>query len=121
MRSRSTPDPHLAEVTRRRLALLSREIAEARSLEPHPDRHEGTPDEGTGGRPVTEIDDPPAGHRGQTLGGDRRPRPGRHAERAVGPAGRVAGWLHDRLPPTLQGRTRLGAAQVAVVALVVGG
>ncbi len=31
----------------------------------------------------------------------------------------LAGWLHDRLPPTLQGRVALGGAQVAVLALAV--
>jgi competence protein ComEA len=31
-------------------------------------------------------------------------------------AGRVAGWLDDRLPPALQGRVALGSAHLAVVA-----
>ena len=45
--------------------------------------------------------------------------PGRHARRPVGLAGRAGGWLHDRLPPTLQGRVRLGPAHLTVVALLV--
>ncbi len=44
---------------------------------------------------------------------------GRHALRPVSPAGRLGGWVHDRLPPTLQGRVRLTAGHLSVVALLV--
>jgi competence protein ComEA len=37
----------------------------------------------------------------------------------VAASGRVGGWLHDRLPPTLQGRVRLTAGHFSVVALLV--
>jgi competence protein ComEA len=37
----------------------------------------------------------------------------------VAASGRVGGWLHDRLPPTLQGRVRLTAGHLSVVALLV--
>lgn len=105
MRSRPTPDG-LAEVTRRRLELLSAEIAGARPDLPLPR--------------ALEQDD----HSGDLTGPpDRRlPEPGpagRHARRSVGWAGLVWGWLHDRLPPTLQGRVQVGAAQLGVLALTV--
>ncbi len=45
--------------------------------------------------------------------------PGRHARRSVGLTARAGGWLHDRLPPTLQGRVQIGASHLTVVALLV--
>jgi len=45
--------------------------------------------------------------------------PGRHARRSFGVAGRAGGWVHDRLPPTLQGRVDLTPSHLAVVALLV--
>jgi competence protein ComEA len=48
-----------------------------------------------------------------------RPTRGRHALRPVGPGDRVGGWVHDRLPPTLQGRVALTASHLSVVALLV--
>jgi competence protein ComEA len=45
--------------------------------------------------------------------------PGRHALRSVGLTARAGGWLHDRLPPTLQGRVQIGASHLTVVALLV--
>jgi competence protein ComEA len=45
------------------------------------------------------------------------PVPGRHArERGVGWSGRIGGWLHDRLPPTLQGRVGLAPAHLVLLA-----
>jgi competence protein ComEA len=44
---------------------------------------------------------------------------GRHARRPVGAGDRVGGWVHDRLPPTLQGRVSLTASHLSVVALLV--
>ena len=102
MRSRPTPDPSLAEVTRRRLQLLSAEIAAARSDLPHP-RPEGHSDEPVDLRPRAAAPGPA----------------GRHARRSVGWRGLATGWLEDRLPPTLQGRVRLGAAHLVVLAVAV--
>ncbi|MGH3444507.1 MAG: helix-hairpin-helix domain-containing protein, partial [Nocardioidaceae bacterium] len=45
--------------------------------------------------------------------------PGRHARRAAGATDLAAGWVHDRLPATLQGRLQLGNSHLTVVALVV--
>jgi len=47
------------------------------------------------------------------------PAPGRHARRPVAPAQRAGGWLHDRLPATLQGRVALRAGHLVVVAVLV--
>ena len=47
------------------------------------------------------------------------PAPGRHARRSVGPTQRAGGWLHDRLPATLQGRVGLRPGHLAVVAVLV--
>ncbi len=44
---------------------------------------------------------------------------GRHARRPLTASRRMTGWVADRLPPTLQGRVHLGAAQFGLVALVV--
>ncbi|HSJ21412.1 MAG TPA: ComEA family DNA-binding protein [Nocardioidaceae bacterium] len=48
-----------------------------------------------------------------------RPARGRHALRPVGAGDRVGGWVHDRLPPTLQGRVALTASHLSLVALLV--
>ena len=102
MRSRKSAHEEVAEVARRRLELLSAELAEIR---PAP---EDTPNlrapGGSGEPPVL----PAAGA-------------GKHAHRSVGLAAAVGGWSHDRLPPTLQGRVRLTAGHVAVLALLVAG
>jgi len=114
MRSRPAPDAHLAEVTRRRLELLSAEIAGARpDLSPQrTDRQDDGPDDlappGTTTPPDTTT--PPV---------TTTPIVGRHARRSVGWRRLVSGWLLDRLPPTLQGRIQLGAAQLGVLALTV--
>lgn len=44
---------------------------------------------------------------------------GRHARRPVNASGRVGGWVHDRLPPTLQGRVHLSPSHLTTVALLV--
>ncbi|HSE08684.1 MAG TPA: ComEA family DNA-binding protein [Nocardioidaceae bacterium] len=46
---------------------------------------------------------------------------GRHARRPVAAPGRLGGWVHDRLPPTMQGRVALTAGHLSVVALLVAG
>jgi competence protein ComEA len=102
MRSRTTPDDHLAEVTLRRLEQLSAEIAGTRSDLQLPRTDEQVDEAGGLARRVTA---PPAS--------------GRHARRSVGWRGLVAGWLHDRLPPTLQGRVRLGATHLGVLAVTI--
>jgi competence protein ComEA len=100
MRSRPAfddSDDSVADVTRRRLDALIVELAAARGELP-PER-----------APVE------AGEQAPTSG-----RPGgRHALRPLTASRRVAGWLSDRLPPALQGRAHLGAAQFGLVALVV--
>jgi len=99
MRSQPVPDDRLAEITRRRLELLSAEIAGAR-----------------GDQLLVHLDEEPV------ASGDLSPapaRPGRHARRSVGRWGLLGGWLHDRLPSTLQGRVRLEPAQLGILALIV--
>ena len=91
-------------MARRRLELLSAELAEIR-----PDPVE---------TPEPRVDRAgPASH--PTAGRSARPTvdghgAGRHAHRPVGRAGRGRRLDPDRLPPTLQGRVRLTAAHLAV-------
>lgn len=54
----------------------------------------------------------------ETAPEDPGPPVGRHAHRSGSATLRLTGWLRDRLPPTLQGRIRLGAPQVAAVAVL---
>lgn len=80
-------------MARRRLELLSAELAATRPepvLPPPEDRVPG----GSGGPP------------------------GRHARRPVRASGRLAGWLGDRLPPSLQGRVRIGTGHLALITTV---
>jgi competence protein ComEA len=97
----------VAEATRRRLALLGRELARA-GVEP---RHDPE-DEDLGG--------PPEGPVGEALVVPAAVGvPGRHSRgRPASPGGRGVAWLQDRLPATLQGRVSLGAGHVAVLAVV---
>jgi competence protein ComEA len=106
MRSRRSADDEVAEVARRRLELLSAELAEIRpeSVDPPFPGDRG----GSGERP------PP--------GAGAAPVAGRHAHRPVGLGAAVGGWAQDRLPPPLQGRVQLSAAHLVVVLLLaVGG
>lgn len=92
----------MAEITRRRLELLGAELAGSPSAGA---AAEGSADgSGPVDRPVPGAAEPP---------------PGRHARRAVRPAGRAGAWVHDRLPPTLQGWVRLTAGHLTVVSLMV--
>jgi len=141
MRSRSTTHDQLAEVARRRLELLSAELA---GIRPGPDADTGNPDvrgpgelsvrSGGGPPPSPEQPprpppEPPESCRPPASPGPARPpvddrepvapAPGRHAHRSVGLLGLVAGWTHDRLPATLQGRVRLSATHLVVLALLV--
>lgn len=104
MRSRKAANDHVAEVARRRLELLSAELAGIRRDLP--------------GDPVTGDTAPeqaPLEPAAQVV----EARPGRHAQRPLDRGTRIGGWLHDRLPPTLQGRVGLDASHVTVVALLV--
>ena len=80
-------------MARRRLELLSAELAAT--------------------RPEPAL--PPPGDRAP--GGSGEP-PGRHARRPVRTSGRLAGWVQDRLPPSLQGRVRIGAGHLALLTTV---
>lgn len=115
----------MAEIARRRLELLSTELAGLRAtlrVEQEPSEAEtpapeviqetgaGVPHLGlTGAALPGEPDGPDAGRLSR----------GRHARRPVTRAGRVGGWVHDRLPPTLQGHALLSASHLSVVALLV--
>ncbi len=110
MRSRKSANEQVAEVARRRLELLSAELAEIR---PDPVASPSPRAPGGSGEPFPEpfAEQKPASE----------DRPGRHAHRSVGVASSVGGWTYDRLPPTLQGRVRLTTAHLAVVAVLVAG
>ena len=107
MHSRRSSQEQVAEVARRRLELLSAELAEIRPERP----------------PEPPMERPPE-RAGESRGsedpaGSGEPRPaGRHAHRSLGLNGLVSGWARDRLPATMQGGTRMSAAHLAVVALV---
>lgn len=109
MRSRKSANRQAAEVARRRLELLSAELAAIRPDPVHPPAHQGA--DGSGEPPLVEPADPVA-----TRGSTRR---GRHAARPVGRGASWGGWFEDRLPPSLQGRVRIGAAHLAALAVLV--
>jgi competence protein ComEA len=118
MRSRRSSHSQAADVARRRLELLSAELAAIRSDPVEPPSH----DVGAGsGEPPTPpvaptSSQPPAQTTAPGPPGPSGP-PGRHARRAG--ASRSGGWMEDRLPPTLQGRVRVGPSQLTVVAVLV--
>lgn len=134
MRSRRSADEQVAEVARRRLALLSAELAGLRPdpASPVPGSGDGAgePPDDDAGRSTAPSAPPPAppGVLPGVLPGvppgvppAAPPVAGRHAHRPVAPSVALGGWLHDRLPATLQGRVRLGVGQLAVLALLVAG
>ena len=106
MRSRRTAHDEMAAIARRRLELLSSELAGIRGSE----------------RPAEETEGPsPEDHAQASVGVEEsgeRPVRGRHALRPLAPGTRAGGWVHDRLPPTLQGRVALSAGHLTVVALL---
>ena len=102
MRSRRSANEQVAEVARRRLELLSAELAVIRPDLVEPPSKPGT--DGSGESP--DVASPAT-------------RPGRHARRSVDAGTVVLGWIHDRLPPTLQGRVQMGASHLSVVAVLV--
>ena len=115
MRGRRAAQEQVAEVARRRLELLSAELATLREATSPPE-----------GAPRSVGDDPVLSARQSGDGGPAAVAswpepvvPGRHARRPVGPPARVGGWLHDQLPPTLHGRVALTSGHLAVVALLV--
>src|SRR4051794_35737919 len=109
MRSRRSVQADVAEVARRRLELLSAELAETRPAPvdpPSPGARDGS------GEP-SPLTGPAAG------GASPPPGPGRHAHRGVGLHAAVAGWASDRLPPGVQARASLRGAHLVVVLLTV--
>ena len=139
MRSRKAANEHVAEVARRRLELLTAELAQVSRTLPSGLSEDRSPAETAS--VVTAAGDRPTEPR--TIGlataesvtvqsariqspatesgpaPPRASRTGRHALRPVGFPSRVMGWIHDRLPPTLQGRVQLGSSHLTVVALLV--
>lgn len=111
MRSRKTAHDHVAEVARRRLELLSAELAATRRDQAHPP---APPVPDGSGEPLPPVvshvsvpRSPPA-------------RPGKHARReTVSAPMPLVGWCEDRLPAALQGRVRIGAPQLSFVAVLV--
>ncbi len=97
MRSRTSSDDSVADLTRRRLDALIAELATARGEPPEP----ATPPQEVvpASTPVPRV-------------------AGRHAHRPLAAHQRASAWVADRLPAALQGRAHLGAAQFGVVALV---
>lgn len=97
----------VAEAARRRLELLSRELAVAGVLAGKPPAADADADTGPAELPAPAA--LPA----------RVPAPGRHARSRTLPLlGRAGAWLQERLPATLQGRVALGSSHLAVIALV---
>ena len=129
MRSRKAANEHVAQVARRRLELLTAELAQVSRTLPSGSAG-GSPPSETGPEATATINRATE-HRTVELAqlepplAESAPRPrvvsqaGRHARRSVGVAGRVGGWVHDRLPPTLQGSVGLTSTHLTVVALLV--
>ena len=115
MRSRRSSQEQVAEVARRRLELLGAELAEIRPVPLDPPKPGGR--DGSGG-PAPDVDDAPAPWDDPRADPAPPPRPGRHAHRPVSRPAALAGWLQDRLPPTLQGRVQMTVAHLVVVVLV---
>jgi competence protein ComEA len=112
MRSRKSSNEQVAEVARRRLELLSAELAAIRrdpAGPPTPPRSGGSGEPPGPPEPVEAVSPTP-----------RTDLPaGRHKRHANGAGHALGGWLHDRMPPALQGRVRIGAPQLSLLALVV--
>lgn len=113
MRSRRNDRDEMAAIARRRLELLSAELADLR--DEVSDHRPAGPDADQPGSAGPDADEPAP----ETSPTGPPHRPGRHARRPVAGPVRLAGWAHDRLPPTLQGRVRLTSGHLTVVALLV--
>lgn len=114
MRSRRSSHSQAADVARRRLELLSAELAAIRPDSVEPPSH----DVGAGSGeppPPPPVSVPPLATEQSSAARVTGDAPGRHARRAE----RVGGWIEDRLPPAFQGRTRVGPSQLTVVAVLV--
>ena len=123
MRSRRPAHDDISAIARRRLELITAELGRL------PAPAAGEP--ALLGDPVTGADaevaagvPAPEGARPEEYAEARPPWEvpplrGKHARRPLSASGRATGWVHDRLPPTLQGRVRLSAAHLTVVALLV--
>ncbi len=117
----------MAAIARRRLEMLSVELAGIRSaLTPDPEvaRETGSiedaaPTEPVAGEPRSAPTTSPDPRIDLPTAWDAAARRGRHARRPVGAADRVGAWVHERLPPTLQGRVRLDSGHLSVVAILV--
>ncbi|HZJ07475.1 MAG TPA: ComEA family DNA-binding protein [Nocardioidaceae bacterium] len=117
MGSRKAANEQVAEVARRRLELLSAELAGIRGSlsvdgsadgDPEPTAQASTAQAPTGAQPasaITDATDPAT--------------TGKHAHRSIGLVGRIGGWAHDRLPPTLQGSVGLTSTHLTIVSLLV--
>jgi competence protein ComEA len=138
MRSRRPSSNDVADVARERLRLLSAELAgpttprSGRAPEdPAVDSGSDEPGGAAAGladdRQAEESDPPRAAGLGLLRAGQppsgvvaaNSLPPGRHARRPVGAAVRAGGWMHDRLPPTLQGRVGLTPTHVTALAVMV--
>jgi competence protein ComEA len=123
MRSRRTAQDHVAEVARRRLEQLSAELAAIRPVqeEPPPSGHGG----GSGEPDPTVQASTDAGHAAAPAAPPEGAGPvagqpvGRHAHRPLGRGESLLGWLHDRLPPGLQGDPALSRGHLVVLLLLV--
>ncbi|MEP7090213.1 MAG: helix-hairpin-helix domain-containing protein, partial [Nocardioidaceae bacterium] len=100
---------------RRRLELLSAELAEIRP-DPGDPLWPGARD--GSGEPPGSLPEPGGGG-GPGSGPEPGSVPGRHAHRPVGLGATLTGWAGDRVPATLQGRARMTVGHLVVVALVV--
>ena len=125
MRSRRSSQDQLAEVARRRLELLSAELAEIRPEQPTGRAPQRTRPASGRSRGTGPAQPPVAERPARPADAGRDWRRGRAAGTPTGrsgPAGRLSGWVRDRLPPTLQGGASLSVAHLAVVvaALVAG-
>ena len=88
------------------MELLSAELA---AIRPDPGAPPTPAVAGGSGEPTPGSPPPPAAPPAR--------EPGRHARRRA--PGVRAGWVEDRLPSALQGRVRIGASQLTVVAVMV--
>lgn len=118
MRSRPADD-RVTELTRRRLAALTAELAAARGEDvvvPGPPSPSLVPDGLLDGVAAEEAAPD------NLFPGGALPRPvlpGRHAHRHASWQNRLTGWAGDRLPPALANRPHLGSAQAGLVLVIV--
>lgn len=93
-----------------------RGLASSTREEPTPVRDRDQPS-----RPVLDVPEGGGGRLGDPTerGNSAGTQPGRHAHRPVAATARAGGWVHDRLPPTVQGRVGLTSNHLTLVALLV--